>query len=145
MASHLYWAKGMDMSKQHGITLIELMIVVVIVAIISSIAYPAYQEQMQKTRRSDAKSALMDAAAKMERFYTQFGRYSATIANAGIVATSPQQYYQIAPGTIAGQTFILRASPIAGGVQVGDDCGNLNIDQAGIQGNSAGLPQTTCW
>lgn len=131
------------MKKIRGFSLIELMVVVVIVAIITSIAYPAYQDQMQKTRRSDAKSALMDAAAKMERFYTQFGRYTGTIANAGIVATSPEQYYQIAPSTIANQTFILRATPQ--GVQAGDDCGNLDINQAQVKGNSAGLPQNTCW
>lgn len=128
-----------------GFSLIELMVVVAIVAIIASIAYPAYQDQMQKTRRADAKSALMDAAAKMERFYTQFGRYTGTIANAGIIATSPERYYQIAPGTIANQTFILRASPIVGGAQVGDDCGNLDIDQAQGKRNSAGLPQNICW
>jgi type IV pilus assembly protein PilE len=133
----------MVMNKSSGFTLVELMIVVVIVAIIASIAYPAYQDQIQKTRRSDAKAALMDAAARMERFYTQFGRYTGTIASAGIVATSPEQYYQIVPGTIANQTFILRATPQ--GAQVGDDCGNLDINQAQVKGNSAGLPQNTCW
>ncbi len=131
------------MKKTCGFSLVELMIVVVVVAILGSIAYPAYQDQMQKTRRADAKSALMDAAARMERFYTQFGRYTGTIANAGIIATSPERYYQIAPATIANQTFILRATPQ--GVQAGDDCGNLDIDQAQVKRNSAGLPQNICW
>lgn len=116
------------MKKIHGFSLIELMVVVAIIAIIASIAYPSYQEQMSKTRRSDAKAALMDAAAKMERHYTQFGRYSATLANSGIIATSPQAYYQIAPGTIASQTFILRAN--RQGIQATDKCGNLDINQA---------------
>lgn len=133
------------MKKIRGFSLIELMVVVVIVAIIASIAYPAYQDQIQKTRRSDAKAALMDAAAKMERYYTQFGRYTATISSAGIIATSPERYYTIAPGTVANQTYILRASPLAGSAQVGDKCGNLDIDQAQFKRNSAGLPQNTCW
>jgi len=131
------------MEKIRGFSLIELMVVVVIVAIIASIAYPAYQDQIQKTRRADGKSALMDAAAKMERHYTQFGRYSATLANSGIIATSPEAYYQITPGTIANQTFILRAN--GQGAQAGDNCGNLGIDQAQAKTNSAGLAQNICW
>jgi type IV pilus assembly protein PilE len=133
------------MKKIHGFSLIELMVVVAIVAIIASIAYPAYRDQMQKIRRADAKSALMDSAAKMERFYTQFGRYTATIANAGIAATSPEQYYQIATTLMAApfQTFDLQAT--AQGVQVGDDCGVLGIDEAQNKTNSAGLAQNICW
>ncbi|MEM7402269.1 MAG: type IV pilin protein [Pseudomonadota bacterium] len=133
------------MSNIRGMTLIELMVVVVVVAIISSIAYPAYQDQIRKTRRADAKSALMDAAAKMERHYTQFGRYSSTLANSGIIATSPEGYYQIATTLMAApfQTFNLEAT--AQGVQAGDNCGVLGIDEAQNKTNSAGLPQNTCW
>ena len=134
------------MKKARGITLIELMIVVVIVAIIASIAYPSYQEQMRKTRRSDAQAALMDAAARMERFYTQFGRYTSTIARAGINATSPENYYGITVN-LAGdpQTFVLTATPVVGGGQDGDKCANLTINQRGFKDNSAGLDNDICW
>ena len=137
------------LNKIRGFSLIELMIVVVIVAIIASIAYPSYQEQMRKTRRSDAQAALMDAAARMERFYTQFGRYTGTIASAGINATSPENFYQISIATIAApfQTFTLRATPTAGSAQVNDRCGNLTIDQAQQKDaeNSNGLGEAECW
>lgn len=128
-----------------GFSLIELMVVVVIVAIIASIAYPAYQDQIQKTRRSDGKAALMDAAARMERHYTQFGRYSGTIANSGILATSPENFYSIT-ATVTNpnsQTFTLTAT--RANQQVGDKCGNLTIDQTSLKGNSAGLPANICW
>jgi len=131
------------MKNSYGFSLIELMIVIVIVAIITSIAYPSYRDQVRKTRRADAKSALLDAAAKMERYYTQFGRYSATLANSGIIATSPKAYYQITPGTIANQTFILKAN--GQGDQANDDCGILGINQAQNKTNSAGLTQNLCW
>ena len=85
------------MKNSYGFSLIELMVVVVIVGVLASIAYPSYRDQVRKTRRADAKSALLDAAAKMERYYTQFGRYSGTLANSGIIATSPEAYYQITP------------------------------------------------
>ncbi len=117
------------MYKNKGFTLIELMIVVVIVAIIASIAYPSYQDQIRKSRRADAKAALMDAAAKMERHYTQFGRYSGTIANSGIPTTSPENFYNIS-ATVTGagsQTFTLTAT--RANRQTGDDCGDLRIFQ----------------
>ena len=131
------------MKNSYGFSLIELMIVIVIVAIITSSAYPSYRDQVRKTHRADAKSALLDAAAKMERYYTQFGRYSATFANSGIIATSPEAYYQITLGTIANQTFILKAN--GQGDQANDDCGILGINQAQNKTNSAGLTQNLCW
>ena len=134
------------MKKNLGITLIELMVVVVIVAIIASIAYPSYRDQIRKTRRADAKAALMDAAAKMERHYTQFGRYSGTIANSGIATTSPENFYNIT-ATVTGaasQTFTLTAT--RAGQQVGDDCGNYTIDQAQNQNVAGGsLAAALCW
>ncbi len=130
-----------------GITLIELMIALSIVVIIASIAYPSYREQLRKTHRSDGKAALMDAAARMERHYTQFGRYSATLANSGILATSPEGFYGIT-ATVTGanaQTFTLTATPPAGTDQANDKCANLGIDEAQNKTNSAGLAQNICW
>lgn len=128
-----------------GFSLIELMVVLTVLAIIVSIAYPSYREQLRKTRRSDAKAALMDAAARMERHYTQFGRYSATLANSGIPATTPESFYQITIATIPApfQTFDIRAT--GQGDQVNDQCGVLSIDEARVKTNSAGLPQRICW
>jgi prepilin-type N-terminal cleavage/methylation domain-containing protein len=54
---------------QKGFTLIELMIAVVVIAILAAIAYPSYQDSVRKSRRADAKSALMEHAQFMERTY----------------------------------------------------------------------------
>lgn len=114
--------------KTHGFTLVELLVTVAVIAIIASIAYPSYQEQIQKTRRSEAKAALMDAAAKAERHYTQFGNYAGTIS---VPATTENGYYTInlVPGTSASpQTYSITAT--RAGQQTNDKCGNLTIDQA---------------
>jgi len=142
ITSNYYLGNSMCNRKSKGMTLIELMIVIVVVAILASIAYPAYQDTIRKSRRADAKSALMDAVARMERHYTQFGRYSGTLANSGIIATSPEGYYQIAPvGTIA-QTFTLSATPQ--GDQVNDQCATLSIDETQNKTNSAGFAGSIC-
>lgn len=129
-----------------GFSLIELMIAVVVVAIIASIAYPTYRENIRKARRADAKSALMDAAARMERHYIQFGRYSATLANVGIAATSPENFYSIAT-TVTNpnsQTFTLTAT--RAGQQAGDKCGNYTINQAQNRSVTGGsLTSQQCW
>src|SRR6267154_1626429 len=52
-----------------GFTLVELMIVVVIVAILASIAIPAYNSQIRKSRRTEAKTALLDLAGREERYF----------------------------------------------------------------------------
>lgn len=112
--------------KIRGFTLIELMVTVAVIAIIASIAYPSYQEQIRKTRRADAKAALMDAAAIMERHYTQFGQYG---GGAVIPSTSPGQFYTIAAtGTVAtSQVFTITAT--RAGQQADDKCGNFTISQ----------------
>ena len=69
------------MKKIAGFTLIEVMIVVAIIAIITMIAYPAYQDQMTKTRRSDGHAALMEMVNRQERFYTNNNTYTIVLTN----------------------------------------------------------------
>ena len=53
-----------------GFTLIELMVVVVIATILVTIAIPMYTSQVQQSRRTDARTALLDLASREERFLT---------------------------------------------------------------------------
>ena len=135
------------MKHSRGFTLIELMLVVAVLAIIFSIAYPTFLDHIRKSRRSDAKAALMDAATKMERHYTQFGRYSAILASSGILGASPEGLYAIT-ATITGansQTFTLTATPQAGNDQANDKCGNFVINEAQQKTVSGSLTADECW
>jgi len=54
-------------SRKHtsfGFTLIELMVTVAIVTILATIAVTSYTSQIQKSRRTEAKSALLDLAGR---------------------------------------------------------------------------------
>lgn len=64
------------MKKQTGFTLIEVMIVVVIIAVIAAIAMPSYKNSVQKTRRADAKEALVRLAAAQERYFFSNNSYN---------------------------------------------------------------------
>lgn len=82
-----------------GFTLIELMIVVVIVAILAAIAYPSYQNQVQKTRRTDGQAKLMEIMSAQERYYSARNTYTTDLTNLGYATAanvlSEGSWYQV--------------------------------------------------
>ncbi|HMW41936.1 MAG TPA: type IV pilin protein [Plasticicumulans sp.] len=139
-----------------GFTLMELMITVAIVGILAAIAYPSYQDSVRKSRRGDAKAALLENAGFMERYYSTNFRYTATAGTADCptlpvqclprevasasCGTDTRVYYTIA-GTCANLTFTLTATPKPGSPQASDTCGSLTVDQTGAR-----TPTTSgCW
>lgn len=142
--------------RQSGFTLIELMITVAIVAILATIAYPAYRDQVLRTRRADAEGALMSFASAMERFYTQNNTYLGAAtggANTGAPAASVfvseapvdgnTKYYDLRITAATASTYTLQAQPK--GDQANDTkCATLTLDQANARG-ATGTAPTTCW
>jgi type IV pilus assembly protein PilE len=66
--------------RSDGFTLIELMIVVVIATILISIAVPSYMQQIRQSRRTEAKTALLDAAGREERYFSTNGSSYTNVA-----------------------------------------------------------------
>jgi type IV pilus assembly protein PilE len=148
-----------------GFTLVELMIVVVIAAILLSIAVPAYTSSLRKSRRSDAKTALLDLAGREERYLsTNPAGYSSTPADLGIpgigagnpIGTS--QYYYISnictappaascpPSNLAAPAFTITVLPMAGTTQAGDtQCTSFSVDSGGQQFSTGTLTSAQCW
>jgi type IV pilus assembly protein PilE len=68
-------------NKEHGFTLIEMLIVVAILGIIVAIGYPSYQEQVRKSRRAEGMGELLEMADRMERRYSDVGTYAGITAD----------------------------------------------------------------
>lgn len=115
------------MKKQKGFTLIEVMIVVVIVAILAAVAIPSYQDSVRKTRRADAKEALMRIAALQERYFFTNNNYG-TAVQLGVGNTSAEGNYTInvyttpgsEPGCGSDPCYRIVATPVATGPQAAD-------------------------
>ncbi|HYE35761.1 type IV pilin protein [Methylocaldum sp.] len=139
--------KMQSIRKTRGFTLMELMIAVAVVGILAAVAFPGYQSQMIKTRRSDGKAALMNAAAKQEQFYLDNKTYASTMTALGYSAnpaSSEEGYYQISITASSATAFTLQAAPQ--GSQGSDAvCGNLTLNNLGTKTESGSGTVDDCW
>lgn len=152
--------------SSHGFTLIELMIVVAVVGLLTTIALPSYQKYVQKSRRTDAKNAVLDLASREEWFFSVNNAYTNSAPALGYGAASAfplavnasgQSYYNLSVPTVtaasgSGATavapgFTGLATPT--GSQAADStCYAYQIDQLGTQTNWNGTTALTgigCW
>ncbi|MHA7811101.1 MAG: type IV pilin protein [Marinobacter adhaerens] len=132
------------MDRSAGFTLIELMIAVTIIGIIAAIAFPAYQNQVEQTRRTTAQADLLELAQWMERRYSNGFDYRDGGNDPALPFTqSPQNgtaFYNISfSGNVTRDAFTLQAVPTGG--QAGDDCGTLTLDEQGDRGAA----EAGCW
>ncbi|MCP4696174.1 MAG: prepilin-type N-terminal cleavage/methylation domain-containing protein [Gammaproteobacteria bacterium] len=61
------------MKKQHGFTLIELMIVVAIIAILAAVAIPAYTEYLKRSKVTETLGLLGSLKTPSEEYYGNKG------------------------------------------------------------------------
>jgi type IV pilus assembly protein PilE len=149
-----------------GFTLVELMVVVAIATILLSIAVPSYMAQVRESRRTDARTALLDLAGREESYNSTMNAYTNTATNLGypnppgFPATVGSGYYTItvacfaasgaalacdaSPTAPVGPAYYLTATPI--GSQVKDtQCLTLSVDSLGNRFSTGSGTNLQCW
>jgi type IV pilus assembly protein PilE len=147
----MHWTSRRTDSR--GFTLVELMVVIVIASILMAIAIPSYRNSIRKSRRTDAKTALLDLAGREERYNSTVGGYTTAAANLGYGALPSlvgSNYYNINVTTVTAGTattvpfFSLTATPVVGSDQAKDTaCGAFTLTSTGAQTVSG--TATDCW
>jgi type IV pilus assembly protein PilE len=141
-------------ARWHGVTLIELAIVIIVVAVIAAIAVPSYRLHILRSQREDARAALLRIQAAQEKFLILKGRYTADLVNApaagglGLQTSSEHGLYSLEVALTA-TGYIARASAAAAGAQNKDPhCAVFSLNEAGTRRalDSSGADRTAeCW
>jgi type IV pilus assembly protein PilE len=126
-----------------GWSLIELLLALCIAGLLTQWALPSAAEWVQRTRRNEARLALLQTAHWLERYAAARGRYPDTLPDSAW--SVPSQSYRLSYSVAAvGQRYTLLAIPQGG--QAADPCGMLSLDQAGARGvRLASWSAQTCW
>ena len=135
--------------KNRGFTLIELMVTVAVIGILIAIALPSYTSYVLKSRRIDAKEALVAVQLAQEKYRGNHAEYTTDPAALGLTSSSSQgypssqKYYTIAITAASETGFTATATVNASSAQAADatECPSLTVNQGGfvVDGTAA------CW
>ena len=145
---------------QHGVTLIELVVVMLIAGILTAIAIPSYRNYVMRSQRSDAKDAVLALATQQEKHYLQCNAYADVIDAATDCVASELQgtdaskngWYDLATDADdvdPTRGFTATATAVNGENQWQDtECRSFTVNQAGVRSalDSGGADNTAeCW
>ncbi|MDH3587385.1 MAG: prepilin-type N-terminal cleavage/methylation domain-containing protein [Gammaproteobacteria bacterium] len=145
------------LSKQRGVTLIELMIVIVILAVIASFAYPSYMNYVVDAKRTAATSILLQVADRQQQFFMDNKRFANDLTNLGFAnnplvvaddgrtmagAGNSESTYSVALTNVTATTYTITAAPLNGQAARDTECGSLTLNQTLTKGSDGG---SDCW
>jgi type IV pilus assembly protein PilE len=132
-----------QMNKNRGFTLVEIMTVVVIIGILVAIAWPSYQSQLRKGRRAAAQTYMSDIANLQQQYLLDARAYAPDFATLNKPApTDLANFYTFTMNVPGGAppTFTITATAIGQQVATGGAQGeDLTLDNNGTK-TRGGLP-----
>ena len=134
-----------------GFTLIEMMIVIALISIMMVIAVPSYNQHIEKSRRTEAMSALMDLSNRQQQFMLDRNTYSNSLTNIGIESDMTEfGNYILAISTESSSCpliscFELTATPVEDAQQINDKICTKFILSSSTSKTSEGLYPGRCW
>jgi type IV pilus assembly protein PilE len=149
-------------TRTTGFTLVELMVTIAIGTMLLAIAVPSYQSQIRKSRRVEARNAVLDLASREERFYSTANAYTndpPSLGYGAFGAATPvgSGYYYLTVTVQAADPAIPQLAgytitAFATGTQVKDTaCQQFIVNQIGQQSSKDSGGTTTtgsasaCW
>uniref|UniRef100_E1T7V9 Uncharacterized protein n=1 Tax=Burkholderia sp. (strain CCGE1003) TaxID=640512 RepID=E1T7V9_BURSG len=131
-------------------TLLELVITLAIVAVLAVFAVPSYRNQIARTHRVDAASALMRAAQ-----FVEGAASTGTIALPPGFDRAPQSgtavyHLRVLPADDTNGGYSIEAAPDDAGPMRDDPCGVFTLDATGLRSNRNGANGSAplaaeCW
>ena len=146
----------MRSNRQCGVTMMELLIVVAIISMISAFAYPSYMQYVVSTKRTTAKSAMLQIADRQQQFFMDNKSYSNDLTALGFAENplvvgddglpvadgDPDSVYTLSLSNVAATSYTITAAPLHGQLSRDEECGSLTLNQAGARSSSLG---GDCW
>ena len=127
-----------------GMTLIELLIVVAIVGILAAIAGPAWNDQVIKSRRADARNTLLAAQIEQEQYRANNLTYATSMSAMGMGSfdSTSRDYYRLEVVSADATGFLITATPNVN--QANDStCNVFAVRQTGPE--HSGYAALSCW
>ena len=122
------------------------MVVLVIVAVLAALAWPCFINAVNRSRRSDAMSALAEIMQAQERWRANQPSYKTSLTNLpGARTVSARNLYDLSlvAGSVTETGYQARADVRTGSAQSGDSgCQTLQVEMAGGQVN---YTPPACW
>lgn len=154
--------------RQAGMTLVGLIVTMAIIAILASIAYPTYVNQIRKSKRAVAISALLDSANRQEQYFFEHKSYADAMnklqgytsstgttiyfdKNSTSTPSSSNAVYGVSVAAVDASAcgtapcFQLQAAPLND--QSNDACGTYTLTSSNGRdvSNSTTTPASQCW
>lgn len=133
----------MSNKREHGFTLIELMIVVVIIGILAALAIPRFMAASSKSKQTEAKGVLKQIHVLQAAYRQEFDKYwivagsmdaanPSTFNRLGLDLAQPARYsYTLTSGDAGVSTYLATATVAAPGLDDDPTPDVWTMDQAG--------------